>query len=91
MGDGILNSFAFALLLTSLFVLRFRGWKRPVAVLVYFAFFAALELIASRYFLPPGAFGPGLGYVCLGLTPPVLIAAYFVWRHEKRFDEIEDI
>lgn len=90
MGESLLNSLAFALLLTSLFVLRFRGWKRPTAVLVYFLFFAVIEVLATHYFLPPGAFGPGLGYVCLGLTLPVLIAAYLVWRHEKRFDKVDE-
>ena len=90
MGEALLNSLAFALLLTSLFVLRFRGWKRPIAVLLYFVFFAVVEVLASRYFLRPGAFGPGLGYLCLALTPPVLIAAFLVWRHEKRSGEVED-
>lgn len=81
--DGILNGFAFALLLTSLFVLRFRGWRRPVMVVFYFVFFVVLEISASHFFLRPGAMGPGLGYACLALTPPVLIAAYLVWRHER--------
>ena len=90
MTEHALNSLSIALLLTSLYVLRFRGWKRPFAVFVYFIFFAVLEVVASRYFLPPGAFGPAVGYVCLGLTLPVLVAAYLVWRQEKRFDEIDD-
>lgn len=84
--EAFLNPIAFAMLLTSLYVLRFRGWTRPVAVVGYFAFFAALEVAATRL-LPPGAFGPGLGYLCLGLTFPVAIAAYLVWRHERREGE----
>ena len=83
MTEALLNPIAFAILLTSLYVLRFRGWRTPLVVAVYFIFFAALELVASHYFLPPGAFGVGLGYLCLGLTVPVLIATYLVWRHER--------
>lgn len=85
--EAILNPLAFAMLLTSLYILRFRGWDRPLAVAVYFVFFAALEFLATHYFLPPGAFGPGLGMVCLGLTVPVLVAAFLVWRHERRQGE----
>ena len=87
--EGALNGLAFALLLTSLFVLRFRAWRKPVWIVVYFAFFATLELVASHFFLPPDAFGRGLGYVCLGLTPPVWIATYLLRRHEIREGEIE--
>jgi len=79
----MLNGFAFALLLTSLFVLRFRGWKRPGLVLAYFLFFATLEMVASRFFLPPGAIGTELAWVCLGLTLPVWVAAGLLWRHER--------
>ncbi len=87
--ESALNGISFALLLTSLFILRFRGWKRPIAVVVYFAFFVVLEIVASHYFMPPGAFGSGLAIVCFGLTVPVLIASYLVWRHERRHGETE--
>ena len=83
------NGFAFALLLTSLFVLRFRGWQRPGTVALYFVFFAALEMGVSYAVIPPGAIGPGLGRLCIGLSIPVLIAAYLVWRHEKRQGETD--
>ena len=56
---------------------------------MYFAFFVALEMIASHYFVPPGAFGSGLVIVCFGLTVPVLVAAYLVWRYEMRHGEAE--
>jgi succinate-acetate transporter protein len=85
----MLNGFAFAVLLTSLFVLRFRGWKRPRFVVAYFVFFAALEMLASHFFLPPGAIGPELAWVCFGLTLPVSIATYLVWRYEKA-EQVED-
>ncbi|MEM9177757.1 MAG: hypothetical protein AAGC67_21310 [Myxococcota bacterium] len=85
--ESVLNPLAFATLLTALYVLRFRGWKRPLAVVGYFVFFAALEIGATRM-LPPGAFGSGLGILCLALSVPVLVAAWFVWRLEKRQGEL---
>lgn len=88
--EELLNPIAFAVLLTSLYVLRFRAWRTPLVVACYFLFFAILEVIASHYFLPAGAFGLGLGYLCLGLTFPVLIATYLVWRHEKSQGEGDD-
>jgi len=87
--ESTLNAISFSLLLTSLFILRFRGWKRPIAVAVYFTFFVALEMIASHYFIPLGAFGSGLAIVCFGLTVPVLVAAYLVWRYERYHGEAD--
>jgi len=81
--ESILNGLSFSLLLTALFVLRFRGWKRPLMVAVYFCFFLVLEVTTSHFFMPPGAFGPGLAILLFGLTVPVLVASYFVWRHER--------
>jgi hypothetical protein len=85
----MLNGFAFALLLTSLFVLRFRGWKRPLMVVFYFVFFAALEMAVSHFALPPGAMGPEVAWVCIGLTLPVWVAIVLLYRHE-RANWIED-
>ncbi len=90
MDEAILNPIAFATLLTSLYVLRFRGWARPRRVALYFLFFAALELVAAHWFLPRGAFGTGLGYLCLALTVPVLVAVVLVWLHEQRQGETGD-
>ena len=87
--ESILNGLSFSLLLTSLYILRFRGWKRPVAVAGYFAFFLVMEISTSHYFMPPGAFGSGLSIVCFGLTVPVLVATYFVWRHERSHGETQ--
>lgn len=87
--EPALNGISFALLLTSLYILRFRGWQRPLAVVAYFSFFVVLEIGASHFFMPPGAFGSGLAIVCFGLTVPVLIAAYLVWRHEIRSEETQ--
>lgn len=90
MMEALWNGVAFATLLTSLYILRFRGWTRPLAVCLYFAFFATLEVVAAKFFLPPGAFGAGLAKLCFGLTVPVLVAAYLVWRHERRHGQLED-
>ena len=85
--ESVVNGFSFALLLTALYVLRFRGWRKPRTVVAYLIFFVVLEIFASHYFLPPGAFGSGLAIVCFGLTVPVSIAAFLVWRHERRHGE----
>ncbi|MBJ19033.1 MAG: hypothetical protein GY910_00200 [bacterium] len=89
MNEEILNPIAFSILLTSLYLLRYRGWRRPVMVVFYFAFFVVLEIIASLYFLPSGAFGPGLGYLCLALTVPIAVAVYLIWRHEHKQAELD--
>jgi hypothetical protein len=81
--ESIVNPIAVAGLLTSMYVLRFRGWTKPRVVAAYFVFFATLEVVATHYAVPPGAFGPGLGYVCLGLTVPTLVAVFLVRRHEQ--------
>jgi hypothetical protein len=90
MSEAILNPIAFATLLTSLYVLRFRGWDRPYRVALYFGFFAAIELVAAHWLLPRDAFGVGLGYLCLALTVPVLVAVVLVRRHELRQGETGD-
>jgi hypothetical protein len=83
----LLNPFGVGLLLASLYMLRFRAWRRPLLVVVYFAFFTTLEWVASHYFLPPGALPDTIGWVCLGLTVPVLVATYLVRRQERRQHE----
>lgn len=87
--EGVGTGFAFALLLTSIWVLRFRGWERPGAVAAYFLFFFVVEVVVARLLLPPGAFGSGFAFLCLGLTVPVWIATFLVWRQEKRENETE--
>jgi len=82
--DALVNAIGFGLLLTSLYVLRFRAWRRPILVVAYFAFFTTLEWLAARHFLPPDALPGAIGWLCLGLTLPVLVAAGFVWRAERR-------
>ncbi len=85
--NGLVNSIGVGLLLASLYMLRFRAWRRPPLVVAYFAFFATLEWIAAKYFLPPGALPNAIGWLCLGLTAPVLVATWLVRRHERSQNE----
>jgi len=85
--ESIINPLGVALLLASLYMLRFRAWRRPILVVAYFSFFASLEWIAARYFLPPDALPAAIGYLCLALTVPVLAATFLVWRQEQRQGE----
>ncbi len=80
--ESIVNPLGVGLLLASLYMLRFRAWRRPILVVAYFAFFASLEWVAARYFLPPDALPSTIGWLCLGLTVPVLVATFLVRRQE---------
>lgn len=84
---SLVNPVGVGLLLASLYMLRFRAWRRPILVVVYFAFFTTLEWIAAHHFLPPGALPNVIGWLCLGLTIPVLAATWLVWRHERSQNE----
>ncbi len=81
--ESIVNPLGFGLLLTSLYLLRFRAWRRPATVVVYFVFFTGLEWIGAHYFIRPGALPPTIGYLCLFLTLPVLVATAIVWHQEQ--------
>lgn len=70
-------------MLTAVFVLRFRVWERPMQGVAYFVFFAVLDFTAMWLWVPPGAFGPGLGFLCLALTVPAVVAIVLVRRHEQ--------
>ncbi len=85
--SSLVNPVGVGLLLASLYMLRFRAWRRPIVVVVYFAFFTTLEWIAAHYFLPPGALPNAIGWLCLGLTVPVLVATFLVRRHERMQNE----
>lgn len=85
--ESLVNPLGVGLLLAALYMLRFRAWRRPALVVAYFAFFTTLEWVAARYFLPPGALPETIGWVCLGLTVPVLVATWLVRRHEHNQHE----
>lgn len=82
--ESFLNPIGVGVLLSALYMLRYRAWRRPVMVVAYCAFFTSLEWVAARFFLPPGALPPVIGWLCLALTIPVLVATWVVWRNERR-------
>ena len=83
---NLINGFAVALLLTSIFALRYRYWRKPKVLALYFAFFLAIESIAAHFFLPPGAVGAEIALVCLALTCPIVAAIHFFDRRERDED-----
>lgn len=83
----LVNALGIGWLLAALYMLRFRAWRRPILVVAYFAFFATLEWIAARYFMPPGALPDVLGRLCFGLSLPVVVATWLVRRQEQRRGE----
>lgn len=85
--SSLVNPVGIGALLAALYMLRFRAWRAPLRVAAYFAFFATLEWLAARHFLPPDALPDAIGWLCLALTVPVLIATAFVRRHERRMHE----
>ncbi len=85
--DSWINATGIAAVFTALFALRYRRWHSPRVLLLYFGGFFCLEFAANYWFLPPGSFGPEVGFVCLGLTVPVCAASYVVARYERRIEE----
>jgi hypothetical protein len=66
----------------ALFAFRFRTWRRPGLLSVYFAVFFTLEYFGARYVLPPDVFGLEVAVVCFGLAVLVTIATVLVHRAE---------
>lgn len=85
--ETLVNPIGVGGLLAALYMLRFRAWQRPLRVVAYFAFFTTLEWIATRFFLPPDALPSAIGWLCLALMVPVLIATWLVRRQEVRASE----
>ncbi len=94
MGGSFIHSLVTSLgvtaLLTSVFALKFRYWKRPRVLAVYAVVFFGLEWVGHRYFLPEGVFGPALGYLGLSLSVPVIIAIILIDRYEKKMKASEE-
>lgn len=72
-----------ALLLTAAFTFRFRMWTRPGVVGSYFATFLTLEYLAERLFLPSGALGLDVAYLCLPLVAVFGLAILAARRLER--------
>jgi hypothetical protein len=82
----LLTALATAMLLTSLFALKFRYWGRPRLLAGYFVFFGALEWVGYHYFLPEDAMGPWLAYLFFFLTIPVVGAIVVIRRLEQKHE-----
>ena len=80
---SLINATGVASILTALFALRYRYWRSPRYLGLYFAFFFGLEFGASAWLLPKGAFGPELGVICLSLAALVCVAIVLVVRYER--------
>lgn len=80
-------AFSIALLLTASFAFRFGQMKRPRLLAAYFAFFLTVEWGAATYFIPEGALGIEIAYVCFGLTIPFIIAGILRLRYENSLED----
>ena len=80
---SLLNAAGIASVLTALFALRYRDWASRRFLFAYYWVIFGLEFVLSWKFLPPGAFGPEVGVVCLALTVLVCAAIYGVKRYER--------
>ena len=80
---SIFNAAAFAGLLTASFALRYHTWREPLKLVAYFALFATLEIIGSM-FIPEGAFGAEVGFVCLGMMLLVVTGIVVLDYLERR-------
>lgn len=81
---ALMTSVGVTALLTSIFALKFRYWRRPVVLTIYALVFFVIEWVGHRYFLPEDLFGAWLGYLCLALTVPVVVAIVLLDRYERK-------
>ncbi len=84
----VLVSCSIAAALTAIFAFRFRTWKVPRRVAIYFAGFFVIELCAERLLLPPGTLGPEVAAVCLGIAL-LFVVAIHATRHLEADDDEE--
>ncbi len=75
-------SFSIALLFTAVFAFRFRTWRQPRTLAVYFVGILAVEWIADHFFLPVGALGLEVAYVCFALSAIFFGAIYVAHRFD---------
>ena len=88
LGHAVLTAISITTLLTALFALRFRYWRRPKILIGYAGLFFVAEYLGHRY-LPMDAFGPWLTWLCFGLTVPVVVAILLLDRHERKHERTE--
>ena len=80
---SFLNAASIAAVLTASAALRFRLWKRPRTLVLYFLFFLAAESFLHGYFLPEIAMGIEVAYVCFPLAGVLTLASLGLRRHEN--------
>ena len=86
---ALMTSVGVTSLLTAVFALKFRYWRRPGILTLYAALFFGLEWVGHRYLLPQEVFGAWLGYLCLALTVPVVVAIILLDRYEQKMGVVE--
>ena len=82
-----INATGVASVLTALFAMRYRVWRAPKTLAVYFVFFFLIELGVAYWWIPEGALGPEIGAVCLVLAALVSAAIFGIDRYEKATGE----
>ena len=82
-----INATGIAAVLTALFALRFRTWRSPRTLVLYFVFFFCIEFVVSHWVLPPDAFGPEIGFICLGIAGLVSAAIAGLDWYERQTGE----
>ena len=86
---AVLTALSMTTLLTALFALKFRYWRRPKLLTAYAAFFFTAEYLGHEYLVPADAFGSWIIILCFALSVPVLVAIYLLDRHEKKHGRTE--
>ena len=81
---SLLNAISIASVLTASATLRFRLWKRPLTLFLYFISFLVGESVMHHYFLPDVAMGIEVAVVCFGLTGALGLACFAMHILEKR-------
>lgn len=84
--QSILVSVSIASMLTAVYAFRYRAWDKKLLLAGYFALFFAIEWAAESMFIPAGALGVEVGYVCFAITALFVLAGHFV-QHLERLGE----
>ena len=81
---SILNAISIASVFTASATLRFRLWKEPQTLILYFSFFMLAETALHRFFLPDIEMGIEVAYVCFSISAALFGACFILARHEKK-------
>ena len=81
---SILNAISIASVFTASATLRFRLWKEPQTLILYFSFFMLAETALHRFFLPDIEMGIEVAYVFFDFRGSFWCVFYFGASREKR-------